>query len=85
MKTLLEIFQHEPDDAEIRCGSLPWQKVSYHKNGATWSWAALNQPIWQVKRKPRVFNAVELRGEIYPNHWDDDNAKPIKLMEVLDE
>lgn len=55
LKTLLEIFQSEPDDAEIKCSH--WTKDSWKKVGDAkhWghSWGALNERVWQSKRVPR--------------------------------
>lgn len=86
LKTLLEIFLNEPDNAEIKASNEPWRTVHYYKYGAIWSWQELNGPVWQVKRKPREFEihfradgsyflVGELRNEI----------NKIKVVEVLDE
>lgn len=89
LKTLLEIFQNEPDDAEIRRENEDtyWTHVKFEKCAAH-SWDELQKRKWVVRRKPREFEALEYRGSLYPSYWSfdpEDKPKPIKVREILDE
>lgn len=89
LKTLKEIFETEPDHAEIFHHTEPDKcfKVSEAKDWVFSGWEQLNFRTWIVRRTPREFEALELKGSLYPTFWNfvgNVEPKPIKVREVLE-
>lgn len=82
LRTLLDIFQNEPDDAEICRKNASWISVVSCKK-TDWTWRELNLPIWTVRRKPRMFEAyINEAGNLTTTPIG--SVRKIKLVEVIE-
>jgi len=83
VRTLLEIFQTESDDAEISNG--PWIRTVKEAKELPWVWDRLNEPFWQVKRRPRTFEIKRVGNflmiEDFGKLKDEEIVKVVEVIE----
>lgn len=84
LRTLKDIFETEPDDAQVYDGCC-WETVGQLKKLA-WNWQWLCDRKFRVKRKPRAFEILRRPdGTPYVVGEIRDSDCVIKVVEVLDE